>query len=129
MALKESGEMYLETILILSKQKDIVRSVDVAEYMNFSKPSVSRAIGILKSNGYVIMADNGNLSLTDKGQNVAEKIFARHRIITALLTNLGVEESVAAADACRMEHVVSDETFEALIRLNDKLELFQEKRH
>ncbi|MDD6436385.1 MAG: metal-dependent transcriptional regulator [Clostridiales bacterium] len=129
MALKESGEMYLETILILSKQKDIVRSVDVAEYMNFSKPSVSRAIGILKSNGYVIMADNGNLSLTDKGLNVAEKIFARHRIITALLTNLGVEESVAAADACRMEHVVSDETFEALIRLNDKLELFQEKRH
>lgn len=129
MALKESGEMYLETILILSKQKDIVRSVDVAEYMNFSKPSVSRAIGILKSNGYVIMADNGNLSLTDKGLNVAEKIFARHRIITALLTNLGVEKSVAAADACRMEHVVSDETFEALIRLNDKLELFQEKRH
>ena len=129
MALKESGEMYLETILILSKQKDIVRSVDVAEYMNFSKPSVSRAVGILKSNGYVIMADNGNLSLTDKGLNVAEKIFARHRIITALLTNLGVEESVAAADACRMEHVVSDETFEALIRLNDKLELFQEKRH
>ena len=129
MALKESGEMYLETILILSKQKDIVRSVDVAEYMNFSKPSVSRAIGILKSNGYVIMADNGNLSLTDKGLNVAEKIFARHRIIPALLTNLGVEESVAAADACRMEHVVSDETFEALIRLNDKLELFQEKRH
>ena len=129
MALKESGEMYLETILILSKQKDIVRSVDVAEYMNFSKPSVSRAIGILKSNGYVIMADNGNLSLTDKGLNVAEKIFARHRIITALLTKRGVEESVAAADACRMEHVVSDETFEALIRLNDKLELFQEKRH
>ena len=129
MALKESGEMYLETILILSKQKDIVRSVDVAEYMNFSKPSVRRAIGILKSNGYVIMADNGNLSLTDKGLNVAEKIFARHRIITALLTNLGVEKSVAAADACRMEHVVSDETFEALIRLNDKLELFQEKRH
>ena len=129
MALKESGEMYLETILILSKQKDIVRSVDVAEYMNFSKPSVSRAIGILKSNGYVIMADNGNLSLTDKGLHVAEKIYARHRIITALLTNLGVEKSVAAADACRMEHVVSDETFEALIRLNDKLELFQEKRH
>ena len=129
MKIQESAEDYLEAILAIREAKGTARSIDVAHRLNYSKPSVSRAIGILKSNGYVIMADNGNLSLTDKGLNVAEKIFARHRIITALLTNLGVEESVAAADACRMEHVVSDETFEALIRLNDKLELFQEKRH
>ncbi|MBQ8578866.1 MAG: metal-dependent transcriptional regulator [Clostridia bacterium] len=119
MNLLESGEMYLETIHILSK-KGAVRSVDVSEYMGVSKPSVSRAIGLLKEGGYVIMEKDGSLTLTEAGLEVANKIYERHRVITALLTALGVSPEVAADDACKMEHHISDESFEALKRHAEK---------
>ena len=116
MHLQESGEMYLETIYVLSKSKGAVRSLDVAEYMNFSKPSVSRAVGLLKSGGYLLMDKEGLLTLTDSGRAVAEKIYERHTLLTAFLTHLGVDPKVAAEDACKMEHDISDETFEAIKR-------------
>jgi len=116
MQLQESGEMYLETIYVLSKTKSHVRSLDVAEHMNFSKPSVSRAISILKSGGYVEVKTDGHLSLTDSGREVAEKIYARHDLIKNFLIKLGVDEETAAQDACRMEHGISDESFEAMRR-------------
>ena len=112
--LQESGEMYLETIYILSKRSGAVRSLDVAEYMNFSKPSVSRAVGLLKSGGYVLMDKDGFLTLTDAGQEVAEKIYERHTLLTSFLVRLGVDETVAAEDACKMEHDISDESFAAI---------------
>ena len=114
MQLQESGEMYLETIYVLSKTKSTVRSLDVAEHMNFSKPSVSRAIGILKTGGYVEVGADGHHSLTDSGREVAEKIYARHDLITNFLIKLGVDEETAAQDACRMEHGISDKSFEAM---------------
>ena len=114
MHIQESGEMYLETILILSQKSEIVRSLDVAEYMGFSKPSVSRAVGLLKEGGYLLVAENGYLTLTEKGREVAEKIYERHTTLTAILVQLGVSEETAAEDACKMEHVISDETFEAI---------------
>ena len=114
MGLQESGEMYLETILVLSRKQNIVRAVDVGEYMGFSKPSVSRAIRILKSEGYVVSDENGFLSLTEDGLFRAERIYERHELLTKLLTGFGVSESVASEDACKMEHVISDETFEAI---------------
>ena len=120
MQLQESGEMYLETILILSQKKPGVRSVDVGEYMGFSKPSVSRAIGILKEDGYVLMDRKGLLTLTEKGAGTAEKIYGRHRLLTEVLIGLGVEPAVAEADACRIEHVISEETFAALCRHRDE---------
>ncbi len=112
--IQESGEMYLETILILSKQLANVRSIDVANYMNYSKPSVSRGVGILKEDGHVIMDDSGFLTLTDSGRAIAEKIYERHLVLTDLLERIGVTPETAAADACRVEHVISDETFEKL---------------
>lgn len=116
MHLQESGEMYLETILILTQQHGAVRSVDVSEYMNFSKPSVSRAIGLLKSGGYVLMDRNGFLTLTESGLEIAKKIYERHELLTLFLQRLGVDEKTAAEDACKMEHVISDESFEAIKR-------------
>ncbi|MBE6658156.1 MAG: metal-dependent transcriptional regulator [Ruminococcaceae bacterium] len=116
MHLLESGEMYIETIHVLSKKSGVVRSVDVSEYMGVSKPSVSRAIGLLREGGYVLMARDGALTLTDAGVEVANKIYERHRVITALLTALGVAPEVAADDACKLEHHISDESFEALKR-------------
>ena len=116
MRLLESGEMYLETILILTQQKGMVRSLDVAEYMNFSKPSVSRAVGLLKDGGYLTVDPQGFLLLTPAGLEVANKIYERHTMLTAFLTHLGVDPKVAAEDACKMEHVISDESFEALKR-------------
>ena len=116
MHLQESGEMYLETIYVLSKSGKPVRSVDVGEYMGFSKPSVSRAVGLLKEGGYVVMNAEGHLSLTDEGRDAAEKIFQRHTVLTRLLVGLGVDEETAAEDACRMEHVISDMTYEAIRR-------------
>ena len=116
MHLQESGEMYLETIYVLSKSGKPVRSVDVGEYMGFSKPSVSRAVGLLKEGGYVVMNAEGHLSLTDEGRDAAEKIFQRHTVLTRLLVELGVDEETAAEDACRMEHVISDMTYEAIRR-------------
>lgn len=108
--------MYLETILILSKQRSYVRSIDVSEYMGYSKPSVSRAVGLLKEGGYIAVNDDGFLSLTESGREVAEKIYERHTLLTEILTQLGVDETVAAVDACRIEHVISDESFEAIKR-------------
>ena len=114
MHLQESGEMYLETILILSEKSNEVRSIDVGEYMGYSKPSVSRAIGLLKGGGYVVSDSDGYLSLTDAGREVAEKIYERHRFLTDFLVRLGVDEKTAAEDACRMEHDISDSSFSAL---------------
>ena len=116
MRLQESGEMYLETILVLSKKSSAVRSVDVCEHMGFSKPSVSRAIGLLKNGGYVLMDKNGYLTLTDLGLEVANKIYERHTLLTEFLVKIGVDKQTAANDACKMEHVISDETFDAIKR-------------
>ena len=114
MHLQESGEMYLETILILSNQKANVRSIDVANYMNYSKPSISRGIGILKDDGYVTVDDGGFLNLTESGRAIAEKIYERHRVLAAFFESIGISEETASADACRIEHVISDETFSAI---------------
>lgn len=114
MHLQESGEMYLETILILSKAKPAVRAIDVCEYMHFSKPSVSRAVGLLKNGGYITVDTDGHIRLTEIGNEVAVKIYERHTVLTELLTRLGVSPEVAAADACKIEHDISDETFAAL---------------
>ena len=114
MILQESGEMYLETIFVLSKKNAAVRSIDVVEYMGVSKPSVSRAIGLLKNGGYVNMDKDGHLTLTEAGLEVASKIYERHELITGFLTSLGVSEETAANDACRIEHHISDESFEAI---------------
>ena len=113
MQLQESGEMYLETILVLSKE-GAVRSLDVAEYMGFSKPSVSRAVGLLKTGGYITVDDLGHLNLTEVGREVAEKIYERHRVLSQILIALGVDEQTATDDACKMEHDISDRSFEAL---------------
>ena len=114
MHLQESGEMYLETILILSRQAKKVRAVDVGEYMGFSKPSVSRAMGILKSGGYVSADEDGFLCLTEQGRLVAEKTYERHRVLTDFFVSLGVAQETAAEDACKIEHDISDESFDAL---------------
>ncbi len=114
MQLQESGEMYLETILVLSKTNSYVRSIDVVEYMGYSKPSVSRAIGLLKSGGYVEVDSEGHLSLTDSGRKIAEKTYERHELLTMFFIQLGVDEETAAQDACRIEHVISDTTFKAI---------------
>ncbi|OLA60943.1 MAG: DtxR family transcriptional regulator [Firmicutes bacterium CAG:272_52_7] len=114
MHLLESGEMYLETILVLSKKKPAVRSIDVGEYMGYSKPSVSRAVGLLKDGGYVIADPDGHLTLTDAGREIAEKIYERHTVLTAFLVRLGVDPETAAEDACKMEHDISDTSFQAI---------------
>lgn len=116
MTLQESGEMYLETILILSQQSPQVRSIDICTYMNYSKPSISRAMGLLKNGGYIAMDRDGFITLTPAGREIAEKIYARHTTLTALLTQLGVSPETAAADACKIEHDISDETFQAICR-------------
>ena len=116
MHLQESGEMYLETIYILSKKTGAVRSLDIAEYMNFSKPSVSRAVGILKKADYILVDREGYITLTETGLAVAQKIYERHTVLSELLMDLGVDRETAAEDACKMEHVISDETFEAFKR-------------
>lgn len=114
MSIQESGEMYLESILVLSERLGAVRSLDVAEYMSFSKPSVSRAIGILKEAGYVNMGKGGYLTLTDSGRAIAEGIYEKHQVLTNLLMSIGVDERHATEDACKMEHDISDETFAAI---------------
>ena len=114
MAIQESGEMYLETILVLSKKSSFVRSIDVGEAMGFSKPSVSRAVGILKNDGYITVDKDGSLKLTESGRAIAEKIYERHNVLTECLVSVGVSEETAAEDACRIEHIISDETFAAI---------------
>ena len=108
--------MYLETILILSRQKDQVRAVDVGDYMGYSKPSVSRAMGILREENYITVGKDGGLLLTEKGRALAETIYERHTVLSKMLIHLGVSEETAEADACRMEHVISDESFQAIKR-------------
>lgn len=116
MHLQESGEMYLETILILTQKSPYVRAIDVGEYMGYSKPSVSRALGLLKSGGFVTVDADGALALTDAGRAVAEKIYERHTLLSSWLVQLGVDETTAAEDACKMEHTISDASFEAIKR-------------
>ena len=114
MALNESAEMYLETIYQLSQEQHSVRSVDVAESLNYSRASVSRAVGLLKKDGYLEMDEDGFLNLTELGKSTAEKIYERHMILTAALKALGVDEESAAEDACRIEHVISDKSLAAI---------------
>ena len=123
MSVHESGEMYLEAILALTREKGFVRSIDVSEYLGYSKPSVSRAMGILRSGGYIVVEKDGAITLTDSGREIAEKILERHTVLTKLLAVLGVSEETAAADACRIEHAISDETFEAIKRHAAKWEM------
>ena len=114
MALQESGEMYLETILILSRKNGFVRSIDISEYMGYSKPSVSRAVGLLKQDNFITVEKEGHILLTEKGLVLAEKILKRHNILTDMLVRIGVTPETASQDACRVEHVISDETFQAI---------------
>ncbi len=114
MSMQESGEMYLETIYVLSQQSQHVRGVDVGEYMGYSKPSVSRAVGLLKKDGFVRTDDFGYIKLTETGEKKAKRIYERHVVFTKLLMNLGVDEKTAADDACRIEHYISDTSFEAI---------------
>lgn len=114
MRLQESGEMYLEAIWVLSKKQSLVRSVDVSEYLGYSKPSVSRAVGLLKSGGYLAVDEDGGLILTEEGRQIGEKIYERHTFLSELLERMGVSKETAAADACRLEHAISDESFCAI---------------
>lgn len=114
--MKESGEMYLESIYVLCNEKKDVRSIDVAERMNYSKPSVSRAIGLLKNEGYIIVDKDGYISLTELGIEKSKSIFERHTVLTKMLISFGVDEETADEDACRMEHVISEKTFNAMKR-------------
>ena len=116
MSMHESGEMYLEAILVLSKRSGFVRSVDVEEYLGYSKPSVSRAMGILRKGDYIRMDRDGALTLTDSGREIAEKIYERHTLLSSLFIRLGVSEQTATADACKLEHDISDESFQAIKR-------------
>ncbi len=111
MQLLESGEMYLETIYVLSKKQNYVRSIDVANYTGYSKPSVSRAVNLLKDNGYISIGSDGHITLLQSGLEVAQEIYERHTVLTNLLCLIGVDSETAAADACKMEHVISTETF------------------
>lgn len=114
MNVHESGEMYLEAILVLSQRSGFVRSVDVGEYLGYSKPSVSRAMGILRKGEYIVMEKDGAITLTDKGRQIAEMIYERHTVLSQLLMQLGVSEATATADACKLEHAISDESFQAI---------------
>lgn len=116
MSVHESGEMYLEAILVLSQKNSFVRSVDVGEYLGYSKPSVSRAMGILRRENYIHMDKDGAITLTEEGRRIAEMIYERHTLLSELLIRLGVSEETASADACKMEHAVSDESFQAIKR-------------
>ncbi len=114
MPMKESGEMYIESIYVLCGERQAVRSIDVAEHMNYSKPSVSRAVGLLKKDGYITVDKDGYISLTELGKEKGKNIFERHTILTKMLISLGVDEETADEDACRMEHVISEKTFNAM---------------
>ncbi len=114
MSLYESGEMYLETIFVLTNEGKNIRAIDVCEHMGYSKPSVSRALGILKKSGHILVDKNGYLTLTEEGIKVAKKIYERHKILTEVLIEIGVSPEVASDDACKIEHHISDESFEAI---------------
>lgn len=123
MSIHESGEMYLETIHVLLTKNGAVRSIDISEHMGYSKPSVSRAVGLLKNGGYILVDKDGYITLTEAGRNVAEKIYERHTVLSNMLTALGVDPEVAAEDACRLEHAISDESFEAIKRYITQLQV------
>lgn len=114
MAMQESGEMYLETIYVLSQQLASVRSIDVADHLGYSKPSVSRAVGLLKKDGLLQMDEMGYLKLTETGMKMAKRIYERHTVLSKLFMNLGVDEKTATEDACRIEHYISDRSFDAI---------------
>ena len=114
MRIQESGEMYLESIYVLTKKNGSVRSIDIAEYMGYSKPSISRAMGLLKDGDFIKIAKDGTITLTRAGIAVAEKIYERHTLLSNLLIRLGVSEETASEDACKLEHAISDESFEAI---------------
>ncbi len=116
MHLQESGEMYLETILVLSKKNPAVRAIDISEYMGYSKPSVSRAVGLLRSGGFITVDKDGFIALTKDGLAVASKIYERHTLLTQFLIRLGVDPDTASEDACKLEHAISDTSFEAIKR-------------
>ena len=122
MALQESGEMYLETILILTRRSSAVRSIDIVEHMGYSKPSVSRAMGLLREGGYITVDPGGYITLTDIGREVAENIYERHTVLSQFLVQIGVDAETAAEDACKMEHVISAQTFEALKQYANRTE-------
>lgn len=126
MTLNESGEMYLETVYILSLRKTPVRSVDVAEWMNYSKPSVSRGIGLLREGGYIRTDKNGSITLTDEGQKAASRIYEKHTVLRDALINLGIDEATAAEDACRIEHVISEKSFAAIKRYLEQNQIAEE---
>ena len=114
MNIHESGEMYLESIHVLLQQRGKVRSIDISEYMGYSKPSVSRAVGVLKSREFIVVDKEGFITLTEKGLAVAQKIYERHTLLSQLLIALGVDPEIAAEDACKLEHAISDQSFEAI---------------
>lgn len=116
MPIYESGEMYLETIYVLTRDRSGVRSIDVCEHMGYSKPSVSRAVNLLKTNGLILIDKDGYITLTEEGFSIGKKIYDRHTLLSSLLVRLGVSEETAAEDACKMEHAISDESFEAIKR-------------
>ena len=119
MSVHESGEMYLEAIYVLHEKTGFVRSIDISEYLGYSKPSVSRAMGILRSGEYIQVDTDGGITLTEKGQDIARKIYDRHKLLTDLLVRIGVSQETAAEDACKLEHAISDESFEALKKYLD----------
>ena len=122
MHIQESGEMYLESIYRLLQTQSHVRAIDVGEYMGYSKPSVSRAMGLLKKGEYISVDNDGSITLTESGKAIAEKIFERHTFITELLVRLGVDKEIATDDACKIEHVISDDSFEAIKKYVDSHE-------
>ena len=121
MQLQESGQMYLETILVLSRTLPSVRSIDIVEHMGYSKPSVSRAMGLLKNGGFIHVDEDGYITLTDEGREVATKIYERHTILTRALVLLGVDPDTASEDACKMEHAISDASVDAIKKYLDSL--------
>lgn len=114
MAIYESGQMYLEAIYILSQKSKNIRAIDICAYLNYSKPSVSRAVGILKKNGYISVDSEGYITLNESGKTLAEGLYERHTVLTKMLVELGVDEKTATEDACRIEHVISDKSFTAV---------------
>ena len=120
MRIHESGEMYLETIYVLLQKNRPVRSIDISEHMGYSKPSVSRAVGLLKNGGYILVDKDGYITLTENGKALAHKIYDRHTVLSGLLIALGVDPKVASEDACRLEHAISDESFAAIKRHMEK---------
>ena len=116
MSVHESGEMYLEAILVLTRKSGFVRAIDISEYLGYSKPSVSRAMGLLRQGEYIVVEPVGAITLTETGRQIAEKIYERHTLLTELLVKMGVSQETAAADACRLEHAISDESFQAIKR-------------